>query len=106
MFFILAVPSGAPQNFMITADSSTSLSMTWDPPAVQHRNGMITAYTINITSEDGMSMTQMVFSGTSFRLESLRPFVSYTCSIAAHTSVGQGPFSTTVTATTPEDGMS
>ena len=105
MFFILAVPSGAPQNFMITADSSTSLSMTWDPPAVQHRNGIITAYTINITS-NGWSITQTVSLGTSFRLESLRPFVSYTCSIAAQTSVGQGPFSTTVTATTPEDGMS
>ena len=101
----MAVPSGAPQNFVITADSSTSLSMSWEPPAVQHRNGIITAYTINIMSEDGMSMTQTVSSGTSFRLESLRPFVSYTCSIAAYTSVGLGPFSTTVTATTPEDGM-
>lgn len=72
---------------------------------IQHRNGIITIYTINITSHDGRNMTQMVSSSRSFRLESLNPFTSYICSIAAHTSVGRGPFSATLTATTPEDGM-
>ena len=37
-------------------------------------------------------------------VSNLRPFTTYTCSVAASTSIGQGPPTATVLQTTPEDG--
>ena len=66
-------------------------------------NGIVTDYTISVTSAIGNSSFQIGSNATSHTLSSLRPFVTYTCVIATHTSIGQGPFSTSITVTTPED---
>lgn len=66
-------------------------------------NGIVTDYTIIVISSIGNSSFQIGSAVLTYALTSLRPFVTYSCVIAAHTSIGQGPFSTSVTVTTPED---
>lgn len=69
----------------------------------QDVNGIVTDYTISVTSTIGNSSFQIGSNATTYTLSSLRPFITYTCVIAPHTSIGQGPFSTSITITTPED---
>lgn len=42
---------------------------------------------------------------TNLEITNLTPYTSYAWAIAASTTVGRGPFSTTVNVITPEDGM-
>ena len=56
-----------------------------------------------VTSSIGNTSFQTGSNDTFFTLSSLRPYVVYTCTIAAHTSIGLGPFTISVTVTTPED---
>ena len=97
------VPSGPPQNLTLTANSSRSLLLTWTPPLPQDVNGIIVDYTINVTSSVVTNSYQVGSDSTSFTIGSLRPYVAYTCIIAAHTAIDHGPFGAAVTLTTPED---
>lgn len=101
------VPSGFPLSFVETIDSSRSVTFSWLPPSVDERNGVIVTYTINITETgSGQTFQRTVPSSQSFvTVNSLLPFTTYSCSIAASTSVGMGAFSTLLTLNTPEDGM-
>ena len=70
---------------------------------MEDRNGIITQYTVTLSSE-GINILTTTTSDTSLRLDSLSPFTSYTCAIAAETEIGVGPFSPEVTVVTAEDG--
>ena len=50
---LITVPSGAPTNVTVEALSSTSLLITWEPPAPSQRNGVITHYRVLVTSDSG-----------------------------------------------------
>lgn len=97
------VPSGSPQNLVVVAESSRSLRLTWEPPFEENRNGLIISYTVFIVADDGTSL-ELMATGTSIVATNLRPFTTYTCSVAASTSVGRGPSTPTFLFTTPEDG--
>lgn len=103
MINFISVPTGPPQNFSITVNHSRSLILDWTTPLPQDVNGIVTDYTISVTSTIGNSSFQIRSNVTTYALTSLRPFITYTCAVAAHTSIGQGPFSTSITITTPED---
>lgn len=105
-FLISVVPSGSPENFSEVEVSSERIMLTWDPPLLQNRNGIITGYTINVTNLDTGEISQIVTSNRNLTLDSLTPFTTYTFIIAARTSVGAGPFSTELTIITLEDGKS
>lgn len=72
-------------------------------PLPQDVNGIVSDYTISITSSIGDRSFRIGSNTTNYSLVSLRPYIAYTCMVAAHTSIGRGPFSTNVTLTTPED---
>lgn len=97
------VPTGPPQNFSVTVNDSRSLVLDWTTPLPQDVNGIVTDYTINVISSIVNSSFQIGSNVTTYTLTSLRPYITYTCIVAAHTSIGRGPFSTNVTLTTPED---
>ena len=103
--FYPAVPSGSPENFMGEAQSSDRIVLTWDPPLLQNRNGIITDYIINVTALDTGEISQYITPNRSLMLNTLTPFSTYAFIIAARTSVGAGPFSTDITIQTLEDGM-
>ncbi len=65
---------------------------------------MIIQYTINVSVQETGERFQLTSETTYLEVTNLRPYRTYVCVIAAATSVGLGPFSTSVTVETPEDG--
>ncbi len=84
----------------------TAISLSWQPPAPEGQNGIITSYTLlinelltdtNITYQRDGSHTEVVITG-------LHPYYDYSCAVAAQTSAGLGPFGSPFTVRTHQDG--
>ena len=97
-------PSGPPQSYRAVAISSTSIRLTWAAPLAEEQNGVITSYRITITNiETGEVMQRTASASDSFLIvNSLRPHVTYRCTIAAYT-IAVGP-ETFVDVTTLQEG--
>ena len=91
-------------NLTITPINSTSISLSWFPPPVIDRNGLIREYRINVTEVDTGNGFQLVSLTTLLAMPSLHPDYTYQCTVSAYT-VAIGPFSEVVSAKTLEDGM-
>ena len=101
-----SAPTGPPLNVDATPVNSTSVTMSWNPPAAENQNGVITGYVINLTTVGSEGISQNSSSSDNITIGSLHPFTTYTFTVAAQTSVGTGPYTTSSTVMTPEDGMS
>ena len=102
--FCLAVPTGPPQAVAVRSEDSTTLVLSWQPPAPENQNGIIVHYIVNITEmETGRLLSFTAVNTTTLSVPMLHPFYTYTCIVAAVT-VGIGPYSTTVQVELPEDG--
>ena len=100
-------PTAPPLSLTVNSESSTSLSLQWLPPPEDGRNGIIIAYSVNITRiSNGDSIEFTDIQDLYLIVESLRPYTQYSCSVAAHTVIGMGPYSIPLLALTNEDGMS
>jgi len=102
-YYFFAAP-GSPTNFSATHVNSTALTLRWQPPPPEQRNGVITQYVVNITrlSISGQVPSILYTTETSIVVGMLHPYYTYTCKVAAETNVGRGPFSIVV-AQLPED---
>ena len=102
----LTAPSSPPLNSSGEVLGPTTLSITWQPPAPEGQNGIITSYTVLITEVLTNTTTtyQRDGSRTELLIPGLHPYYDYNCSVAAETSVGLGPFATPFTVTTQQDG--
>ena len=100
----ILAPSSPPLDFTATPTTSRSVYLTWSPPLPEDQNGDITGYIINVTVVETGERFQLFSETNSLTLHSLRPYTTYICVIAAVTSAGVGPFSTTFVVRTPEDG--
>lgn len=72
--------------------------MTWVPPDLTDRNGILRNYKISYISagkqvESSNEMKVTVNQRTRYTLTGLIPFTNYSIRIAASTSVGFGPYS-------------
>ena len=85
--------------------NSSAVIVTWQPPPPEHQNGIVTAYVVSVSLE-GNDTTPQYYNTTSLSLTlvGLLPFSTYTVAVAAETDIGRGPFSTSFTIHTPEDG--
>ena len=102
--FSLTVPTGPPQGVEVRSENSTTLVLSWQPPAPENQNGIIVHYIVNITEmETGRLLSFTAVNTTTLSVTMLHPFYTYTCIVAAVT-VGIGPYSTTVEVELPEDG--
>ena len=91
---------------MITEASivnSRTVLMQWSPPPPEDHNGVITKYTVNITSQNTASYQQINVTGTSAVITNLVASFTYYLSVSAHT-VDTGPYSSYVVITLPQDG--
>ena len=107
-FFIvclLTVPRTAPQNVTIDSVEPQGFNISWMPPADDDRNGIITYYTISITDIENNIIITLNQTDTQSTVSSLTPFTRYEVKVAAHTSVGRGPFSAIQTLQTQETGI-
>ena len=101
---IYAAPNAPPENFTAAPTSPRSANVTWNPPTVDQQNGVIIRYIINVTVVETGQMFQLTSTTTTLNINTLSPYRTYICTIAAMTSVGIGPFSTQFTFATPQDG--
>ena len=76
----------------------------WEPPLLSGQNGIIQFYVINITEQATMRQFSVESTTNYFTLVDLHPYYLHIISVSAVT-VGQGPFSDTVSVLTLEDGM-
>ena len=87
----------------MSAENSTAIQVSWNPPPAELWNGQITEYRIDILELDTdreLSYTSMT---TSILIQFLHPFYTYECSVSAYT-VDEGPYSEIINVTTLEDG--
>ena len=105
MYFITnLVPDGPPLSFQATHINSSALRLTWEPPAPEHRNGIIRGYVINATAlESGEHFQWRSTNTLSLIVGGLHPYYNYHLFIRAET-IGAGPFSHILSILMPEDG--
>lgn len=82
------------------AANGTTLTLVWQPPLSEERNGIIISYTVSCSSENGDQYTVILNPILILQIQGLSPVTEYTCSIAASTSVGLGPYTDTLTVVT------
>ncbi len=105
-YVFLTVPHAPPSNVRVTGRTSTSVIVSWGYVPVDHQNGIIRNYRINISL--GTSMSQQfdsidVGAGSSKVISSLLKWTYYTVQVAASTIMGIGPYSSPRTGRTLED---
>lgn len=86
--------------------TSRSLVLEWDPPVLRHRNGIIQDYRVVLTLLDipSTSFLSFIVSENTIGLTSLHPHYTYSCTVSASTSAGQGPDSLPFSIKTFQDG--
>ncbi|XP_065405677.1 receptor-type tyrosine-protein phosphatase delta isoform X35 [Chrysemys picta bellii] len=93
------VPNGFPQNLHSESSTSTSVQLTWQPPVLAERNGIITKYTLlyrDINVAHHPIELPIVPADITMTLSGLKPDTTYDVKVRAHTSKGPGPYSPSV----------
>ena len=96
---LCAVPSGYPDSIIVEPLSPNEIRVQWEPVPLIDRNGIITHYEVvfNQSTIDTLRQSDSSFNDTelSATVGPLQPFIDYTLSVRAFTSVGAGPFNPT-----------
>ncbi|XP_015228536.1 PREDICTED: receptor-type tyrosine-protein phosphatase S-like isoform X4 [Cyprinodon variegatus] len=90
------IPGGYPQINEGSSVTCCSVQLSWSPPVLAERNGVITEYTLAFKEAGTRQAPQELRlppSLSSYELNSLKPNSAYDVKIRAHTSVGPGPYS-------------
>ncbi|XP_041847147.1 Down syndrome cell adhesion molecule homolog isoform X2 [Melanotaenia boesemani] len=97
-----AAPQGPPLDMRLEAQSSNSIRVSWKPPKVEDRNGVLQSYRISYREYDPLAKLlqrwehlSVPFTGEleSTILMNLNPSTKYSVSIQAKTKAGIGPAS-------------
>ena len=80
--------------------------MSWQPPKLQDRNGVIIKYAITYFEKNTTIVKTVQVDGitTTANISLLKPFTTYNIKIKAATVIGFGPDSSPVIATTDQAG--
>ena len=109
---LYTAPSGSPTNFMpdLASASATMVTLMWRVLPYSQRNGIIRRYSLEVCQIDplvsGCTNHASNEDQTSLVISSLHPYYVYHWRVAAHTSVGRGPYSSYISFRMPEDGKS
>ena len=80
------------------------MTVSWDPPSVTLRNGVITGYYFICTPNTGLeSVAAQYIQNGIFRLQLFTPATTYICSIFAFNNQGNGPAASPTIIRTLED---
>ena len=98
-------PSSSPSNVLSYVSGTTSATISWFPPGLNSRNGIIVYYILVLT-DVGLNSSDVIINTTltSYSFSSLEEYNVYSCVIAAATQAGLGPYSEPIRFTTQEDG--
>ena len=92
LFTIFSAPSAGVQGLSGVNSSSTSLSISWQPPPADDQNGVIRAYNVSygLTTQSPSDYVNLSISETEIELTSLEKFTDYTVIVNAFT-IAAGP---------------
>ena len=96
-------PSAPALNLAGSPRNSESIALSWAPPLVSERNGVIQHYLVNVTETDTGKRYGLVSLRTNFTLFGLHPYYTYSITVTAVT-VAPGPPTSPVLILTNEDG--
>jgi len=99
----LIAPTAPPDNFSVISINSTTITLSWDRPPFDQINGLLRHYVIDCTEHETASESRVLSNYTQVTLQSLHPYYTYTCHVAAVTT-GSGPYTGNLTVKLPEDG--
>ena len=105
------VPSNAPQAVTVSATSSKSIFVSWDPVIADDRNGIIKGYKVNYQAIPNGDMAAKFLNITraqqnkrqTVTLDHLNEFTNYSIGVLAFTAFGNGPASVVQVVETLED---
>ncbi|XP_065077714.1 cell adhesion molecule Dscam1 isoform X2 [Ochlerotatus camptorhynchus] len=100
------VPSTPPDSPKCDVLSSTSIYITWSPPAPEGQNGKIKGYKVSYIEIEDLFEKEPYVTKTNnqyMTLENLKKFTNYTFWVLAFTKVGDGVRTTSFFCTTHED---
>ena len=105
------VPSNAPQVVTVSATSSKSIFLSWDPVIADDRNGIIKGYRVNYQALPNGDMAAKFLNITKAQqnkkqrvsLDHLNEFTNYSIGVLAFTAFGNGPASAGQVVETLED---
>lgn len=98
--------TGMPENITFDPTSSRTMTLSWDPPVADSRDGTISRYNILCSSDEHMEFSLQQYNlatAQSVSMTGLNPFTNYNCCIATQTTNGNGPYRCDV-GITLEDG--
>lgn len=98
------MPSGRPQSLSLASAAATSLSISWNAPNEEDRNGNINEYIVNVTNTDTLVTTQFTTANNDFSIVNLDPDTTYSLSVAARNANGTGPFTQSLLTRTGQSG--
>ena len=102
---ILLAPTGPPRD-VTPSTTSRSVSVSWSTIECIERNGEIIDYTVMFQEVGGTMITGTVnVMERTFTASGLTPYTNYTFRVAGINSIDTGPFTSTITMQTDEDGM-
>ena len=88
------VPSGPPLNIKTTSRTTSSLSLTWDPPEKDKQNGVIISYTACVSHSQNSSCFEIfTTSKREWIVRNLKPSTKYYVRVLASNEDGNGPYS-------------
>jgi len=105
---ILTAPSSVPVNIRLTVESSSTMTVSWEPPPLESHNGQLSYYDVLITEtevmnlesgtvvlSEGMNSSRIyeLSEGRTQLVAMLHPSYRYSVEVAAATSAGVGPYS-------------
>ncbi|EDX06796.1 GD10899 [Drosophila simulans] len=101
-----STPSEPPNNVTLEVTSSSSITVHWEPPAEEDRNGQITGYKIRYRKfKDAPQVKSTPANIRYFELSNLDRNAEYQVKIAAMTVNGSGPFTEWNRANTLENDL-
>ncbi|XP_043208575.1 Down syndrome cell adhesion molecule-like protein Dscam2, partial [Amphibalanus amphitrite] len=98
-------PDRPPAEVSCAAASTDTLTVTWTPPEVNHRHGILRGYTVSyVSSSNWMAVSlPLEVRRTRATLRHLVPHTAYQVRVQSHTSAGAGPWSEPILCWTSED---
>ena len=103
-FFKISAPSSAPANVTLIYVTSTSFTLTWEPPLLEDQNGELVEYSFLLTSLTDDIEQELTTSDRELLVDELVPYTRYKIQIAAGTAEGTGPFTDSLIVQTEQDG--
>ena len=101
--FACVAPSGPPVGVSYLEVTTTSVTLSWNPPETSQQNGVIRSYIVNVWEEETGRSFIVNSTTTELSIGNLHPFYTYHYAVAAVT-ISQGPFTYEYTLQTLEDG--